>query len=176
MAEHYFRKVGTWVRFPLSALHIMDRIIAKITLPAYQLYWRVWKPETIRVRVVLVQGDQVLLVKHLGKDYWNIPSGKVEKGESLLVAVNRELEEELGIKNALMIRVLGVYRHKTNTRRDTVHVFVMSVPHKTPLILEWEIRDARWFSLGHLPQGVVSGARSRVKEYMDGITECRGTW
>lgn len=176
VAEHYFRKVGTWVRFPLSALYNMDRIIAKITLPAYQLYWRVWKPETTRVRVVLVKDKQILLVKHLGKDYWNIPSGKVERGESLLVAAHRELKEELGIKNASMIRTLGIYRHKTNTRRDVVYVFVMSVSKKTPLILEWELVDARWFSLGYLPQGVVSGARARIKEYLNGTTECRGTW
>ncbi len=154
----------------------MDRIMAKLTLPAYKLYWRVWKPETTRVRVVLIQGDQVLLVKHLGKDYWNIPSGEVEKGESLSVAAERELKEELGITTAIMMRTLGVYRHKTKTRSDTVHVFVMSLPKKTPLTLEWELEDARWFSLGHLPQGVVSGARSRLKEYMEGATDCVGLW
>lgn len=154
----------------------MDRIFAKLTLPFYQAYWRIWKPETTRVRVVLIHKDQVLLVKHIQKTYWNIPSGKVERGETLAGALFRELKEELGITNGVLIRQLGVYRHKTRTRSDTVHVFVVQVPTKQPITIQWEISDARWFSLTHLPQGVVSGARGRIKEYQEGATIIGGLW
>jgi 8-oxo-dGTP pyrophosphatase MutT (NUDIX family) len=144
----------------------MERTIARLTLPFYQLYWRVTKPETTRVRVLLVCGDQILLVKHLGKKYWNIPSGEVEQGESLYEALVRELKEELGISVCTITKKLGTYRQTTKSRNDVVHVFVATVPQKTPIHLEWEIVAARWYGLTNLPIPVQPGARRRIQEYI----------
>ncbi|WP_190200918.1 NUDIX domain-containing protein [Streptomyces djakartensis] len=41
---------------------------------------------------------RVLMVEHTYKDYWEIPGGYVETGESPLHAAVREVQEELGIK------------------------------------------------------------------------------
>ncbi|MFB8414171.1 NUDIX domain-containing protein [Streptomyces albidoflavus] len=45
--------------------------------------------------------DRVLLVEPTYKDYWDIPGGYVEDGESPLQACVREVHEELGIKPAI---------------------------------------------------------------------------
>jgi ADP-ribose pyrophosphatase YjhB (NUDIX family) len=53
----------------------------------------------IRVSAVLRWRDRVLLCRHEkpGKEYWLLPGGGVNSGESLVDALHRELAEEIGI-------------------------------------------------------------------------------
>jgi 8-oxo-dGTP diphosphatase len=57
----------------------------------------------IRVSAVLRWNDRILLCRHEkhGKEYWLLPGGGVNSGESLLNALRRELEEEVGINDPL---------------------------------------------------------------------------
>jgi 8-oxo-dGTP diphosphatase len=58
-------------------------------------------PPRIRVSALLGWEDRILLCRHEkpGKEYWLLPGGGVEAGESLLEALHRELREELGIED-----------------------------------------------------------------------------
>jgi ADP-ribose pyrophosphatase YjhB (NUDIX family) len=53
----------------------------------------------IRVSALLEWRGQILLCRHEkpGKEYWLLPGGGVDVGESLTDALHRELSEELGI-------------------------------------------------------------------------------
>jgi 8-oxo-dGTP diphosphatase len=53
----------------------------------------------IRVSALLRWEDRILLCRHEkpGKEYWLLPGGGVNSGESLLDALHRELFEEVGI-------------------------------------------------------------------------------
>jgi 8-oxo-dGTP diphosphatase len=53
----------------------------------------------IRVSALLRWRERLLLCRHEkpGKEYWLLPGGGVNSGESLVDALQRELEEELGI-------------------------------------------------------------------------------
>src|SRR5512144_550829 len=53
----------------------------------------------IRVSAILSWKGRVLLCRHekAGKEYWLLPGGGVNSGESLVQALRRELTEEVGI-------------------------------------------------------------------------------
>ena len=57
----------------------------------------------IRVSALLRWEDRILLCRHEkpGKEYWLLPGGGVNSGESLVDALNRELHEEVGIDEEL---------------------------------------------------------------------------
>src|SRR5512146_2702230 len=57
----------------------------------------------IRVSAVLRWEGRVLLCRHEkpGREYWLLPGGGVNSGESLVEALRRELSEELGIDDVI---------------------------------------------------------------------------
>jgi ADP-ribose pyrophosphatase YjhB (NUDIX family) len=54
----------------------------------------------VRAAVILMEGDRILLVKHSksGKEYWVLPGGGVEEGESLVETAAREIKEETNLE------------------------------------------------------------------------------
>jgi 8-oxo-dGTP diphosphatase len=59
----------------------------------------------IRVSAILRRDDRILLCRHEKgeKDYWLLPGGGVNSGESLVDALHRELLEEVGIEDELPV-------------------------------------------------------------------------
>jgi len=92
---------------------------------------------------------RVLLIKDpYGK--WTWPKGKIEKGETLLEAAKREIEEETGLKSIKSISKLGrinYYYRRKNLIYKTVHFYLFEYVGKEPIsIAKDEIDDGRWFS------------------------------
>lgn len=59
----------------------------------------------IRVSAILRWKGRVLLIRHEkpGKDYWLLPGGGVNSGESLVDALHRELAEEIGLDDQVPV-------------------------------------------------------------------------
>jgi 8-oxo-dGTP diphosphatase len=57
----------------------------------------------IRVSSLLRWRDRILLCRHEkpGREYWLLPGGGVNSGESLVEALRRELSEEIGIDDPI---------------------------------------------------------------------------
>ena len=48
-------------------------------------------------RCLIIQGDSIILCKHLAGGYYFLPGGGLELGETLNQCITRELNEEMGV-------------------------------------------------------------------------------
>ncbi|MFC0651817.1 NUDIX domain-containing protein [Lederbergia wuyishanensis] len=71
-------------------------IFKKTLYKIYKLKWYISRPITLGVRILLIQDEKVLLVKHTYQNHWYLPGGGVEKSETLERAIRRECKEEIG--------------------------------------------------------------------------------
>jgi 8-oxo-dGTP pyrophosphatase MutT (NUDIX family) len=119
--------------------------------------------KTVAKGVILIEAAGGL-VKNENKEYlfiyrqgkWDIPKGKIEKGEAVKTAAVREVEEECGIKvSSLEEKICKTY-HVYIMRGDVVlkktHWYKMRCKGQNKLKPQKEegITDARWFKKGHI--------------------------
>jgi len=100
------------------------------------------------VSVYLTVGSQVLFLQRSGseREHWGVPAGKVESGESLDVAVKRELLEETGIHCDTMTPIKSLYMRKPEI--DYVyHMYAARLEQLPDVKLSEEHLDYGWFSV-----------------------------
>ena len=86
----------------------------------------------IRVSAILRWRGRILLIRHekAGGETWLLPGGGVQLGESLVSALQRELQEETGLfSEGMEVPLEGpvaivdsIAPHSTPTRKHVVHV------------------------------------------------------
>jgi ADP-ribose pyrophosphatase YjhB (NUDIX family) len=101
---------------------------------------------------VAVAVDRLLLVRRgrePGRGLWSIPGGRVEAGESLVDAVERELVEETGIA-ARCGPLLGVAEHREGDHHFVILDYLVEVAVAVPLVPGTDADEARWVPLGEV--------------------------
>ena len=98
----------------------------------------------------IVQNDkkELLFILRLGK--WDLPKGKVEKGEDLKTCAVREVEEETGATNLTLKKKIGETYHTYNAYGKhflkITHWFYITCPSKQKLVpqIEEDIAEIKW--------------------------------
>lgn len=138
-------------------------------------YWRIFRPITLGVKLLLVKDGMIWLVKHSYQHGWFLPGGGVKRDENLETAVRREAREELGAELGA-VHVFGVYSSISQSKNDHVvvfscHDFTVGQADKA------EILAVRPYPLDQLPEDVSRGTRRRIAEYLNGgPSDQAGIW
>ncbi|MFD9534686.1 NUDIX domain-containing protein [Streptomyces sp. NPDC060010] len=105
---------------------------------------------------VVTDTGRVLLLRRKADDYmgglWEIPSGKVDPGETILDAARRETREETGLTVSSVDRYLGHFDYENNRGTTTRQFnFAVTVTETGPILLtEHDLHQ--WATLtGDLP-------------------------
>jgi ADP-ribose pyrophosphatase YjhB (NUDIX family) len=120
--------------------------------------------------VVIDKDSRILLVRHSYRPGWFFPGGGVEWGETLDVALARELEEEVGVTITKPPALHGVFSNFANFPGDHIAVFIVrNWTRRENYRRPAEIAEAEMFALTALPPRTDQGTRNRIGEIFAGV-------
>jgi ADP-ribose pyrophosphatase YjhB (NUDIX family) len=133
----------------------------------YQLlrpWWRITRPRTHGVKVVVRCGERVLVVRHAyaRRHLWDLPGGFVRGEEDPADAALREIREELGIVDVEAVVSLGATPSRADGKREVIHAFRVDVADDAVVPDIAELADVRWVARDQLPPGAMASTRRLV--------------
>lgn len=148
------------------ALALPKRIITR----AAQLYWRMTRSHTLGAQALVIDAEgQVLLVRHTYRPGWHFPGGGVELNQTLEAALERELEEETGLRPTERSVLIGIFANFQSFPSDHIALFrVARFERVRAFIPNREIAEARFFPRRQLPRDTTPGALRRLEEIETG--------
>jgi 8-oxo-dGTP pyrophosphatase MutT (NUDIX family) len=151
-------------------LHSLRRALEPIVRPMVHFYWRFSRGATLGARAMVIDGTgRIFLIKHSYVDGWHMPGGGVETGETLLMALARELAEEGNIQLTAPPRLHGVFFNKRISRRDHVALYIVrEFRQDAPPQPNHEIIEHGFFAPDALPDDTSRATRTRIAEVFDG--------
>lgn len=137
---------------------------------ALHTYFLVFRGLTLGVRaIVLSQDGKFLLVRHTYTPGWHLPGGGVEKRETAVSALSKELRQETGL-NLIGIPVLhGVFHNSDISVRDHILVYLCDVEDSGMInACSHEIAEIGFFQFNDLPDCTDPGTIRRMQELING--------
>ena len=136
----YFLLNGDAIQQAIDALKKKKLEVAYIYHPNHE---EILKKFTKKIPLEVAAGGVVTNKK--GKvlfiyrnDKWDLPKGKLDKGETIEECALREVEEETGVKNLKIENILQttyhVFKRNGKYKLKEVHWFAMKTSYKGPLV------------------------------------------
>jgi ADP-ribose pyrophosphatase YjhB (NUDIX family) len=137
----------------------------------FHLYFVLRRPMTLGVRAIVLNEAErtVFLVRHTYVPGWYLPGGGVERGETMMQALAKELREEGNIELTGEPQLFGIYYNNRASPRDHVALYVVRHFAQTaPRLPDREIAECGYFPLDALPEGATQSTRRRIAEVLEG--------
>ena len=151
-------------------LELIRRPVEPIIRRVLHFYWCLARGLTVGVRALVVDAEgRVFLVKHSYVSGWHLPGGGVETGETLTMALARELREEGNIELIGAPTLFAIYFNRRVSRRDHVAIYVVrSFRQTAPPQANNEIVAHGFFAPNSLPSETTASTRQRIAEVLGG--------
>jgi 8-oxo-dGTP diphosphatase len=107
------------------------------------------------------EGTILLVKQDYGKQYWSLPGGVMEAGESIDQAAIREVKEETGLDIRLG-RLIGVY---SKPGEGALALTFEGYIEGGELKADHEIIEVGYFPLDNLPDNIRAHLRQRVEDF-----------
>ncbi|MEM7133145.1 MAG: NUDIX domain-containing protein [Chloroflexota bacterium] len=150
--------------------------LMRLAYQVLRLKWFLLRPVTVGVRIMLIQNDEVVLLKQTYLPDWHFPGGMVDRGETMAEAAEREAAEEVGATCHTPPRLFGIFFNYTEWKSDHVGVFLCEDFTLQPSSDRWEVQSIERFPIHELPADASRGSHRRIAEYMRGEIGLTGQW
>ncbi|MCB1519859.1 MAG: NUDIX domain-containing protein [Hyphomicrobiaceae bacterium] len=148
----------------------MERVlpIKRIVTRSLQRYWRLTRGLTLGAQGAVIDAEgRFLLIRHTYRPGWHFPGGGVERNETALLAMTRELREEAGVIVGAGPELFGLYANFQAFPGDHIALFVVRdwqqpVPPKP----NHEIAEHGFFTVDACPDKIHPSTRQRMLEIL----------
>ena len=114
----------------------------------------------VSVFALIFNGERILLAHRRAIDWWNLPGGAVDPGETVDEAMRREVHEETGLEVEVG-QLVGVY-----SKPQKLEVVLSFRCHvlggELNAIADDEIDESRYFAVNNLPTRTLPKHRERI--------------
>jgi 8-oxo-dGTP pyrophosphatase MutT (NUDIX family) len=136
-------------------------------------FWDLFKVIEAGGGIVQNSKGEYLFIKRLG--YWDLPKGKLDKGESIEAAAVREVEEECGITGLTITGeatlTYHTYTHKEKEVLKITYWYPMQTDFTGELVpqTEEDITEARWFTKAEVYDIVLKNTYASITDLIKSI-------
>ena len=147
----------------------MRKLSQKIVTKTLQRYWRMSRGLTMGAQGLVMDAQgRVLLIRATYKPGWQFPGGGVERNETTVEALRRELEEEAGVIIEGEPQLYSLYANFQAFPSDHVVLFVVPTWRQpTVPAPNREIAEVGFFARDALPTDTVGAVHRRLAEVLD---------
>lgn len=92
-----------------------------------------------RATLIIIRNDRVLVARDDTLDYWSLPGGRIEPGETDEAAAARELKEETGLK---LLSLEYLLEHESDVRHHRVFRITVNDAEPAP---GNEVAELKWW-------------------------------
>lgn len=120
---------------------------------------------TLGVRAACFDDEgRIFLVRHTYVSGWHMPGGGVERGETGLQALQKEIREEGNLVATSVPQLVHVYFNNRTSDRDHVLFYRLDVRQVALKVPDREIAESGFFPLDALPEGTTPATRRRLAD------------
>lgn len=147
----------------------------KILYFGFKVYCFLFRPVRLGVRIMMVQDNEVCLIRHTYLPGWFLPGGGLKKNETIEQGARREAREETGAE-LNEIRLLGIFSSFIQWKTDHTAVFLCK-DFKITGVSDGEIAEVCLFPLNSIPDNTFASHRKLLEAYREnGSSEKFGEW